>query len=400
MSTTSSSEKHPHSFSFDNTEIAFQLKKDKELKKARWLFKVFGIKWLIAIGPLLATIALKLRLPIKGIIKETIFAQFCGGETISECRPTSAQLWNCKVSTILDYSVEGAQEEAVFDATAKEIIRTIDEAAQHPHIAFGVFKTTGIARLALLEKLNSKKDLTPDEVAEKQRFENRFDTICGHAYTKGVRILVDAEETWIQDVIDSLTTKAMHKYNTQKAIVYNTLQMYRHDRITFLKKSIAEAGGNYYYAGFKLVRGAYMEKERKRSKNKNYPSPIQPTKEATDKDYNLALKICLEHIDRVSLCAGTHNKHSSEYLTQLMAKKGLANNDTRIYFSQLLGMSDHISFNIANAGYNVAKYLPYGPVKEVLPYLTRRAQENSSVTGQAGRELGLIEKELKRRKLN
>lgn len=400
MSTTALPGENPRPLSFDNTEIAFQLKSDKELKKAHLLFRFFGFKWLIALGPMLTNIAFKLRLPIKGLIKNTIFAQFCGGENISECRTTSEQLWSCKVSTILDYSVEGAEEEAVFDATAKEIIQTIDEAAALPHISFSVFKTTGIARFALLEKLNRKQALTPDEVAEKQRFENRFDAICGHAHKKGVRIFVDAEESWVQDIIDRMTTDAMHKYNKEAAIVYNTLQMYRHDRIAFLNKSIAEAAEHNFYTGFKLVRGAYMEKERKRAEEKNYPSPIQPDKEATDNDYNKALEICMQHIERVSICAGTHNENSSMYLTQLMEQKGLKHNDERVYYSQLLGMSDHISFNLANAGYNVAKYVPYGPVRAVLPYLTRRAQENTSVAGQAGRELRLIEKELKHRKLD
>lgn len=401
MSTTSLPNNTPPSdFSFNDTEIAFKLKNDKELKKARLLFSFFGYKWLIAIGPALTSIALKLRLPIKGIIKNTIFAQFCGGETIAECRPAAKQLWSCKVSTILDYSVEGADDEVSLDATKNEIIRTIDEAAEHEHICFSVFKITGISRFALLEKLNNNKTLTPDEVAEKQRVESRFDAICQHAYQKNVCVLIDAEESWIQDAIDHLATQAMCKYNKQKAVIYNTLQMYRHDRIAYLKKSIAEAQGNNYYAGFKIVRGAYMEKERKRAKYKNYPSPIQPTKEATDKDYNLALEICINHINRVRICAGTHNEYSSKYLTELMAEKNIANNDVSIYFSQLYGMSDNISFNLTNAGYNVAKYLPYGPIKDVLPYLTRRAQENSSVAGQAGRELNLIEKELKRRKLD
>lgn len=399
MSTTGSPEVKPLPFSFDNTEVAFKLKSNAELKKAHLLFRLFDYKWLIAVGPSLANIAFSLRLPIKGLIKNTIFAQFCGGETISECHNTSQQLWQGKVSTILDYSVEGAEEEHVFDATAAEIISTINEAATQPHISFSVFKVTGIARFALLEKLNAKKSLTPDEVAEKQRIENRFDKICGHAHQNGVRILIDAEETWIQDIIDQMATDAMLKYNRERAIVYNTIQLYRHDRLEFLHSSIAHAQQHNYYTGFKLVRGAYMEKERKRAEEKGYKSPIQPDKSAADKDYNLALEACIRNVDRVSLCAGTHNENSSKYLAQLMAEKGLQNNDDRVYFSQLLGMSDHISFNLANAGYNVAKYVPYGPVRAVLPYLTRRAQENSSVAGQAGRELTLIEKELKRRKL-
>ncbi len=390
----------PLPFSFDDTEIAFKLKSNAELKKAHLLFRLFAFKWLIALGPALANIAFTLRLPIKGIIKNTLFAQFCGGETINECQPTSQQLWQGKVSTILDYSVEGSDDEASLDTTKSEIIQTINEAATHDYICFSVFKITGIARFALLEKMNAGKALSPDEVAEKQRVESRFDAICRHAYQKGVCVLIDAEESWIQDAIDHLATQAMHKYNKEKVVVYNTLQMYRHDRIAFLKKSIAEAESNNYHVGFKLVRGAYMEKERKRAKENNYTSPIQPDKAAADRDYNLALEICVQNIDRVSICAGTHNEQSSEYLAQLMQVKGIQNNDTRVYFSQLLGMSDHISFNLANAGYNVAKYVPYGPVRAVLPYLTRRAQENSSVAGQASRELRLIETELKRRKLD
>lgn len=395
-----SSEGNPSPLSFDNTEIAFQLKSDKELKRAHLLFRFFGAKWLIAIAPILTKIALSLRLPIKGLIKSTVFAQFCGGETISECSDTSEQLWSCKVGTILDYSVEGADDEASLDATKNEIINTINEAALHEHICFSVFKVTGISRFSLLEKINNRSPLSPDEVAEKQRVDNRFDAICQAAHDKNVCLLVDAEESWIQDAIDHMVEEAMLKYNKEKAVVYNTLQMYRHDRVAYLKKCIAETQGNNVYAGFKLVRGAYMEKERKRAEEKNYESPIQPDKEACDNDYNKALEICIEHIERVSICAGTHNEHSSQYLATLMAEKGLLNNDERIYFSQLLGMSDHISFNLVNAGYNVAKYVPYGPVKEVLPYLTRRAQENSSVAGQAGRELTLITKELERRKLS
>ncbi|KAB2916450.1 MAG: proline dehydrogenase [Bacteroidetes bacterium] len=400
MSTHPSPETKTLPFSFDDTQIAFKLKSDAELKKAHLLFRFFGFKWLIAAGPILTSAAFALRLPIKPLIKNTIFAQFCGGENIDECKHASDQLWKQHVSTILDYSVEGAEEEAVFDQTATEIIKTIDKAAESENISFSVFKVTGIGRFALLEKLNFSRPLTPDEVAEKQRVEARFDKICAHAYEKGVRLLVDAEETWIQEAIDRMTMDAMCKYNKERAIIYNTLQLYRHDRVEFLKRSIANAIGHDCHAGFKLVRGAYMEKERKRAQEKGYLSPIQPDKESADKDYNAALKICMEHIDRVSICAGTHNEESCYYLARLMEANEIAPSDERIYFSQLLGMSDHISFNLSNAGYNVAKYVPYGPVKAVLPYLTRRAQENSSVAGQAGRELTLIERELKRRKLN
>jgi proline dehydrogenase len=298
------------------------------------------------------------------------------------------------IGTILDYSVEGEETEAVFDHTGAEIIRTILAAANNPDIPFSVFKTTGIIRFALLEKKSSGLQLNETEQEEWNRGRNRFEQICQAAADNNVRIFVDAEESWIQPAIDALTEEMMEKMNRQKAIVYNTIQLYRHDRLEYLKHQIT---GTMHFLGFKLVRGAYMEKERERAKQLGYTSPIQPDKQAADRDYDEALKQCVHHIDRVSICAGTHNENSSALLMDLMQEKGIEPADQRVYFSQLLGMSDHISFNLSNAGYNVAKYVPYGPVKAVIPYLTRRARENSSVAGQMGRELSLIEKELKRR---
>lgn len=383
--------------SFNNTEVAFQSKSNDDLKKAQMLFKLFNYKSLINSGPTLLNIGLKLRMPIKGLVKKTIFHQFCGGETIEECDKTSKELFEYGIGTILDYSVEGEDNEADFDATEKEIIKTIEKAKDNKTIPFSVFKVTGIARFALLAKLNAKTTLTEKEQAEFTKAKARFYAICEAAFNANVRLFIDAEESWIQDTIDSWAEEMMEKYNKNTAIIYNTLQMYRHDRLDYLKKCHEKAKASNYYLGYKIVRGAYMEKERARAFDLKYPSPINPTKEATDDLYNDAVKYCIENIDLIHICAGTHNETSSIILAELMSSKNIAANDERIYFAQLLGMSDHISFNLSNAGYNVAKYVPYGPVEAVIPYLVRRAQENSSVSGQTGRELGLIQKELQRR---
>ncbi len=379
---------------FNNTAIAFAHKSNADLKKARLLFNSFKFPLLVNYGPPLAAFALKLHLPIKGIIKNTIFAQFCGGETISDCAKAIDNLNKSHIGTILDYSVEGEEKEEVFDATCKEIVDTVLRAAGNTAIPFSVFKATGIGRFDILAKVNANETLTTEEQEEYQRFYNRFETICKSAYDNKVRLFVDAEETWIQDTIDNLTYEMMAKYNQDTAIIYNTIQCYRKDRIAHINTIINTLK---CHIGFKIVRGAYMEKERARAIDKGYPSPIQDTKALTDNEYNEAITLCLNHIDRVAICAGTHNEDSSHLLADLMAKKGIANNNTQLYFAQLLGMSDHISYNLANAGYNVAKYVPYGPVRAVLPYLGRRAKENSSVKGQVGRELKLITEELKRR---
>jgi proline dehydrogenase len=307
-------------------------------------------------------------------------------------------MYKYNVGTILDYSVEGEEQEIVFEDTAKEIILTIEKAAGNPAIPFSVFKVTGVARFALLQKLNAKEKLTEEELLEFERVKQRIKAICQRAFELNVRIFIDAEESWIQDTIDGLALGMMLLYNTDRAIVFNTIQFYRHDRLEFLKKSIAHAKEVGYFYGVKLVRGAYMEKEAERASNQGYPNPIQPSKQHSDNDYNAGLKICIENISLVSICAGTHNQQSCEYLIELMRQHQITANDQRVYFSQLYGMSDNLSYNLGNAGYCVAKYLPYGPVKSVLPYLFRRAQENTSVKGQAGRELSLITAELQRRK--
>jgi proline dehydrogenase len=381
--------------SFDNTENAFKAKSNSDLNRSYWLFKMVGNPALVKFGAKTAPIGLMLG--FKGLIKNTIFKQFVGGETINECDRTIAELGKFNIGTILDYSVEGKESEADFDACCKETIETIHKAKNDKLIPFCVFKVTGLARFDLLEKVSSGVQLTDDEIKEYDKVKQRVHLICKEAFDADQPIFIDAEESWIQPAIDNLADENMAKFNKSKAIVYNTFQLYRKDRLPFLKQTIANAKSNNFHVGAKLVRGAYMEKERARAIAKNYPSPIQDTKLDSDKDYNLALEECIKDIDILGLCAGTHNENSSLYLVELLNKYGISSADKRIYFSQLLGMSDHISYNLALSNYNVAKYVPYGPVKEVLPYLMRRAQENTSVKGQTGRELSLIIKEKGRR---
>lgn len=385
--------------SFENTEIAFKSKSNKDLKRAYWLFKVVGNPILVKFGKWATNLAFKLGLPINGLIKKTIFKQFCGGESINDCDNAISSLGEFGIGTILDYSVEGKTSEEDFDATVEEIIATIDRGAATKNIPFAVFKITGISKFSILEKANNGIDqLTDKDLEDFNHMVERVDKICKRAYDQKVPLFIDAEETWIQDTIDRVTHQMMAKYNQGRAIIYNTIQMYRHDRLAFFKKSIEEAKTEGYYYGVKLVRGAYMEKERDRASEMGYPSPIQTDKAASDHDYDLAVALAIEEIKTVSLCAGTHNEESSKKLAELLISKGIEKNDPHVYFAQLLGMSDHISFNLAHNNYNVAKYVPYGPIKEVMPYLLRRADENTSVAGQTGRELTLIIKEKNRRK--
>jgi proline dehydrogenase len=384
--------------SLENTEIAFRSKSNSDLQRSYYLFKAIGYNWLVKLGPPMVEFAFNIHLPITGIIKATVFKQFCGGETIDDSVPTIKHLDEYGIGSILDYSVEGKEEEKEFEHTTEETLLTIDKATNNPQIPFCVFKVTGLARFNLLAKVNAKEALSVSEQEEFDKVKNRVECICRKAFDNKVRIFIDAEETWIQDTIDALAREMMLKFNKETATVYNTIQLYRHDRLAFLKQSYEDALKHNYYLGVKLVRGAYMEKEAARALALGYPNPIQPTKQSCDNDYDAALTFCVEKIDRISICAGTHNEQSSMLLDQLMQKHSLAPNDKRIYFSQLFGMSDHISFNLSSAGYNVAKYLPYGPVKSVMPYLFRRAAENTSVKGQSGRELTLISKEVKRRK--
>ncbi len=387
--------------SFENTEIAFGYKSNKDLKRAHRLFQLVGKPWLVRFGKWITPIAFKLKLPIQGIIKSTIFSQFCGGESINECDTAIATLYQHRVGTILDYSVEGKVEEDDFDATCEEIIATLTKAEGNSAIPFAVFKVSGISRHGLLEKLNdSKNELTQVERAEFADVLARVDKICAKALEVETPVFIDAEETWIQNTIDQLALSMMKKYNKEWAVVYNTAQIYRHDRLNYLKHLLEDAKRESFLIGIKLVRGAYMEKERERAAQMNYQDPIQPNKEATDRDFDAALRFMVENLSFFAVCAGTHNESSSALLAQLMEEKGLDKSDKRIYFAQLLGMSDHISFNLAHAEYQVAKYVPYGPVKEVMPYLLRRADENTSVAGQTSRELNLLTREMKRRAIS
>ena len=384
--------------SFESTEIAFRVKSDRDLNKAYWLFRVISRPAIVKIGGSLARFALKIHFPINWIVKPTIYNHFCGGETIGECLPTVQKLSKFNVKSILDYSVEGKEDPVEIQASLDETLRTIDNAAKQSSIPFTVFKPTAFAVSKVLEKKSEGKSLTPEENQEYEKFINRVDTLCKKAFELNVPIMVDAEHFCVQECIDQVVMEMMEKYNRKKAIVYNTYQMYRHDRMDVFRRDLDTARKKDFYLGIKFVRGAYMEKERERAAKLGYPSPIQPDKESTDRAYDGALKYAVENIDRVSIFNGTHNEKSSLLLSQLMEEHGIRKDDFRCYFSQLYGMSDHISFNLANEGYNVAKYLPYGPVRSVLPYLIRRTEENTSIAGQTGREMRLITMERKRRK--
>ncbi|MDO3626234.1 proline dehydrogenase family protein [Mucilaginibacter sp. BT774] len=387
------------SLSFENTEIAFRNSTNADLKRAYWLFRMININFFVKIGPPVTNFAMRIGLPIKSIIKGTIFKHFCGGETIEECDATIKKLYNGGVGTILDYSVEGEEEERIFDATRNEIIKTIKRAAGDKAVPITVFKVTGVGRFGLLEKLDAKDQLSPQEVTEWEKVQARVLAICSKAHESDVPVMIDAEETWIQDTIDMLALEMMRKFNKEKIIVYNTYQLYRHDKLASLKHDHLIAVKEGFILGAKLVRGAYMEKERKRAAEKSYECLIQPDKASTDRDYDAALHFCMDNLENLAFVAGTHNENSCRLLADLLNEKQVSHNHPHVYFSQLLGMSDNLSFNLADAGYNVAKYVPYGPVKAVLPYLFRRAQENTAIAGQMSRELSLIIKERKRRKL-
>jgi proline dehydrogenase len=397
--------------SFDNTEYAFAYKDNAALKKASFLFSTMGIGWLVKLGTRLTPFAMRLRLPVNGIIRNTIFKQFVGGETLEETAKVADKLEAFNVKVILDYGVEGKEGEESFDHAKEEFIRVIRYASTQANIPFISIKVTGFARFALLEKLNqlnsrsttlqgqvNTEGLTGEEIKEWQRVETRMDEIITEATTRKIGVLVDAEESWIQEPVDALTMEMMEKYNKGTAVVFNTIQLYRRDRLEFLKESFQQARNKNFLLAVKLVRGAYMEKERVRADEKAYPSPIQPDKSATDRDYNLAVSFCIEHLDNISMIVASHNEYSNLYTTRLLDQKNLPLAHPHVHFSQLYGMSDNITFNLAKAGCSVSKYLPFGPIRDVIPYLMRRAQENSSVSGHTGRELALIKKELKRRR--
>lgn len=384
---------------FQDTKTAFADKTNAELKEKYRLFRMMNSPALTDLGTSAAQFALRLGLPVKGLIKSTVFKQFCGGETIEECQPTIDKLGESNIGSILDYSIEGKSEEAVFDSTKNEIYRTVTRAKEDEAIPFAVFKVTGLARVELLEKVGSDKELFVLEQEEWDKARARVEELCEYAHSLEQPLFIDAEESWIQDAIDRLATEMMEKYNREKPIVYNTIQLYRHDRLKYLKESHEKAKKEGYILAVKLVRGAYMEKERERAAEMDYESPIQPNKEATDKDFNAALEYCVENIKDIAFVAGTHNEGSVKYLTELMREHKIEPAHPHVNFSQLYGMSDNLSYILAKNGYCVSKYVPYGPVKDTIPYLIRRAQENTSVVGQMSRELDMISRELKRRKI-
>ncbi|HEY2349351.1 MAG TPA: proline dehydrogenase family protein [Puia sp.] len=402
--------------SFENTENAFAYKSDADLKKARFLFNSMGNALLVKFGIWITPWAIRLKLPIRGIIRKTIFSQFVGGETLEQTAPVARKLAAYHVQAILDYGVEGGNNgEAGFDEACEEFIRVINYAASQPNIPFISIKVTGFARFELLEKLDHSLDersgplmrryeaamsgFTNEEMAEWERVRDRMKKICASAAEKNIAVLVDAEETWIQDPVDVLCIQMMAEFNKEKVAVYNTVQLYRHDRLSFLKDMLEAAVLKNFVLGVKLVRGAYMEKERARAEEKQYSSPIQPDKESTDRDYDAGVAYCIDHIENIATIVASHNDYSNLHATELLKDRGLSFAHPHIHFSQLYGMSDHITFNLAKAGCSVSKYLPFGPIEDVIPYLMRRAEENSSLSGQTGRELALINKEIGRRKM-
>lgn len=384
---------------FDNTEVAFALKNNTELNKAYFLFKLISSNTLVKMGTSLTTFAINAKLPVKGLIKSTVFDHFCGGVTEQDCLNVVDKMYTKGVSSVLDYSVEGKETQEQFDHALQMTLRTIDFAKEREAIPFAVFKPTGVGRFYLFEKKGENLPFTEAEQKEWDRIVERFDIICKTAHDKDVLLLVDAEESWMQDAADDLVLDMMRRYNQEKCIVFNTAQTYRWDRFDFVKNTHAIGLKEGFHVGFKVVRGAYMEKERARAEEKGYPSPICATKAQTDATFNKTVTYIMENLDnKMALFAGTHNEDSSYMLMELMSKRNIAHNDKRVWFGQLYGMSDNISYNLSNHHYNVAKYLPFGPVYDVVPYLIRRAQENTSVAGQTNRELDLLNKEIKRRR--
>ncbi|NWJ49935.1 MAG: proline dehydrogenase family protein [Bacteroidetes bacterium] len=384
---------------FDDTAIAFESKNDNDLLRAYYLFKTVANPSLVKISKVLVEAAQRIHFPVSWAVKPTIYRQFVGGESIGNCFKLVRVLEKYHVKAILDYSVEGMSSEAIIQHTLEETLRTIDNAAIDINVPFAVFKPTALCSHEVLEKAaDPHYELTETERGDASKFKERIAILCKRAFEKGVRLMIDAEDSWYQSFVDDVITEMMMLYNKERAIVFNTLQMYRTDRLDFLKASYEKAVANNYYLGVKFVRGAYMEKERERALQIGYPSPIHPDKQATDNAFDAALQFSIDHLDRISIFCGTHNENSCRLFAALMEKQGLSKDDERCFFSQLYGMSDNISFNLANGGYNVAKYIPYGPVKSVLPYLIRRAEENTSIAGQTSRELSLIKKERQRRK--
>lgn len=384
---------------FDNTETAFQLKSDSELERAYFLFKMISKEPLVKIGSAVTKFALNINLPVEGLIRSTVFDHFCGGVNERDCMKTVDSLHDVGVSSVLDFSVEGKEEDAQFDATADKVIELTHFAKNKEAMPFSVFKPTGFGKFKIWQKVTENQTLTEPEKNAWENIEKRYDRVAKEAHDCGIRLLIDAEESWMQDAADQVCEKMMEKYNRERPIVFNTLQCYRWDRLEYLKKLHKKAREKGYKLGFKIVRGAYLEKENDRAVEKGYQTPICESKKATDDNFNEIMTYIIDHLDDIELFVGTHNENSTYLAMDLMERKEISKSDDRIWFGQLFGMSDHISFNLGAVGYNVAKYIPFGPVKDVMPYLIRRAEENTSVAGQTSRELTLLKKEKERRKL-
>ena len=399
MKNTLENQIKPMSVSFQDTSIAFQNKTDKELLLSYFIFGLTKSPFLVKFLSQAAKITLAMGLPVKPIIKSTVFKQFCGGEQESEYANVVGKLGQSGIGAILDYSVEGTEDETGFESTKQELLKIIDKSKTNPNIPCTCMKMTGIGPFDLYKKITANESLTKEEQHAWEKVKSRLETICEASFKADKPIYIDAEETWIQQAIDDLAEEMMSKYNKEKAIVFTTLQLYRWDRNDYFLELIQRARKDDYKLGIKIVRGAYIEKERERAKRYGYRSPINATKEETDSEYDKAVEIFVDNIDVVEICVGTHNEASCKLLLKLMAEKDLPNDHPHIYFSQLYGMSDNISFNLANAGYNVSKYLPYGPVESTLPYLARRAEENTAIAGQMSKELEIIIQERNRRKI-
>ncbi|MEE9349683.1 MAG: proline dehydrogenase family protein [Flavobacteriaceae bacterium] len=383
---------------FENIKTAFAVKKDSELERAYFLFKMIQSQPLVRIGTAITNFALKAHMPVEHLIRASVFDHFCGGITEEDCMSTIEKMFTKKVHSVLDYSVEGKETEAQFNFAKDKTLNILDFVKEKNSIPFAVFKPTGFGRFDLYQKITENKNLSDKEKEEWARVEARYEAVCKKAFDNDVPLLIDAEESWMQIAADDLIERMMQKYNTNKVIVYSTLQMYRWDRMTYLKELHKRAKAQNFHIGMKLVRGAYMEKERDRAKDKGYKSPICETKQITDDNYDEAVIYMMSH-DKMAIFAGTHNENSSLKLIELAKKHNIQKDDMRLWFGQLYGMSDHISYNLSDNGYNVAKYLPFGPVRDVMPYLIRRAEENTSVAGQTSRELKLLKAERRRRKL-
>src|SRR5690554_292496 len=384
---------------FDNTEVAFKLKSDSELERAYFLFRMISKEPLVRIGTVMTKFALNAKLPVEGLIRATVFDHFCGGINEEDSMPTVDKLYNAGVYSVLDYSVEGKEEEEVFDRTANKVMQLTKFAKNKEAMPFSVFKPTGFGRFKVFQKITENETLTDAEAKEWQNIVERYDEVSRMASENDIRLLIDSEHSWMQGAADDLCEEMMAKYNKEKPIVFNTLQLYRWDRFDYLKEQHRKAKENGYKLGFKIVRGAYLEVENERAIEKKYPTPICHSKKDTDDNFNEVMTYILENLDDISIFIGTHNEHSNYLAMELMDQMGIDKKDDRVWFGQLYGMSDHITFNLGKLGYNVAKYVPFGPVKDVMPYLIRRAEENTSVAGQTSRELNLLKRERERRKI-